>query len=91
MADEDTRHWKALVWEARNQAHANAEHCAHLLDGVLNGCKAILLATEAFGDRNAKLAFVDELCKELRRTVSVDETGEQLEVTVRAIWEDRRG
>ncbi len=91
MADEAEQHWRELASDARKQAHANAEHCANLLDGVLKGCDAILLATEVIEYPGARLAFVDELFTAIRRTVSVGETMEQLEATVRKLWEKRRG
>lgn len=93
MPNDDVQHWLDLKREVHDQAraHVNATHCKFLVDGVLDGCRNILLATEVIADRQAKLAFVDGLCKEIRRTVSVDETMEQLEVTVRAIWKARCG
>lgn len=90
MADPAEQQWRDLARDARQQAHANVEHCNDLLDGVLKGCDAILLATEVIEYPGARLAFIDELFTAIRRTVSMGETMEQLEVIVRDIWEARR-
>jgi hypothetical protein len=93
MPNDDVQHWLDLRRDVHDQAraHVDVTHCKFLLDGVLDGCRNILLATDAIVDPNAKLAFIDELYTAVRRTVSVGETMEQLEVTVRGIWEKRRG
>lgn len=91
MPTDDVQKWMDLKREAHQQArdHVNATHREFLIDGVLDGCRNILLATDVIGDPNAKLAFIDELYTAIRRTVSVGETMEQLEATVRGIWEER--
>lgn len=92
MADEHMkRHWLDVAREARRQAHANVAHRNDLLDGVLEGCDAILLATEVIVDPNAKLAFVEELFSAVRHAASKEWKPEQLAETVRGIWEVRRG
>jgi hypothetical protein len=89
MPNDDVQHWLDVKREAHEQArdHVNSTHCKFLIDGVLDGCRNILLATDVIVDPNAKLAFVEELYTAIRRTVSVGETMEQLEVTVRELWE----
>jgi hypothetical protein len=92
MAKADHEHWKQLEREARAQrVHVNETHCAVLYAGLLAACENILRATEAIADPEAKLAFIENLYTAIRRTVSVDETMEQLEFTVRELWEASRG
>jgi hypothetical protein len=91
MADPAEQHWRDVARDARRQAHANAQHCDDLLDGVLKGCDAILLATEVIPSHGARLAFIEDMYTTLRRAVNQKDKPAEVEGPVRAIWERWRG
>ena len=89
---EEKRVYRQLREEARAaKAHVNAEHARWLCSGVVDACEKILLATDAIPEHGKRLVFVEELYTAIRRAVNQGETMEQLEGTVRAIWERGRG
>lgn len=90
MADEVEQHWRDVAREAREQAHVNAEHCEDLLAKLLDGCHAILLATEAIAGSTNRVGFVEDVYRALLRCAK-GQSEAQLRVEVQAMWEKRRG
>lgn len=90
MTDPAEQHWESVIKDARQQAHANATHCADLLGKVFRGCHDILLATEAIEGKTNRELFVEDVYHAMRRCVLGKSSTSQLEVEVQASWEARR-